>query len=293
MMIPEPLRIRLEEVLNSSRLSMTPAAGGDIHQSFIVNTDDQQFFVKFNPDPMAIRIFESESRGLEELAPWVLTPKIHGLESLQDQGAYLMMDYYPAGTYSDAFWEQAGKDLARLHTRTSSLFGCASPSYLGTIPLESFQSSQWSETYIKGYLYPPMKVIREKSVFDSKTEEIWSRVEDRIPYFIQDDEPPVLLHGDLWSGNLYCTVDEQPLWIDPSPRYGHREVDLAMTTLFGGFSSSFYSSYYHHFKELEGWSIREKIYQLYPLLAHVAMFGLAYLDQTIHTMQKILEDSGN
>lgn len=292
-MTPDALQIRLEEVLKPNWLTLTPTSGGDIHQAFIVQTEENQYFVKFNPEPGSIDIFESESKGLSQLAPWVLTPKIHGMESLGEAGAFLMMQYYPPGTYSDSFWELAGQDLARLHEHTSTQFGCPYSSFLGTIPLEACQSTNWSETYIKGFLQPSIRVIREKSVFDAQTEELWSRIEDRIPYLLLDDEPPVLLHGDLWSGNLYCTEEEKPLWIDPSPRFGHREVDLAMTTLFEGFPISFYTSYYRHFPQQEGWSLREKVYQLYPLFAHVAMFGLAYLDQTVNTLKKILEETSH
>lgn len=280
----------LKTLMADDSLTIQQAAGGDIHESFIVHTNGADYFLKFNNEREALHMFEAEVRGLTQLAQIVKTPGYHHLGSFEEGGAYLLLTYYPPGQQTDSFWQQAGADLARIHQIEGELHGSPTEGYLGTVRLPAFQHASWIVTYLDGYLQPLIEVIREKDQFDERAEERWQHVRARIPYLIEEGKPR-LLHGDLWAGNLYCTVNDSPLWIDPSTRYGHREIDLAMTSLFGGFPAPFYQEYHHIFPLADGWEIREAIYHLYPLFAHVAMFGLAYLDQAVQTMDKIIAHS--
>ncbi len=97
----------------------------------------------------------------------------------------------------------------------------------------------------------------------------------RIPE-ICPPESPALIHGDLWSGNFLPNTDQQVVLIDPAVAYAHREMDLAMSQLFGGFSNLFYESYDNHFRLEPGFQQRVDIYQLYYLLVHVNLFGRSY-----------------
>ncbi|MCF8236645.1 MAG: fructosamine kinase family protein [Saprospiraceae bacterium] len=266
------------------------ATGGDIHESFIVTSPEASYFLKFNKGEHAYDMFNAEVNGLRTLAPVVATPAYHRLEALEDGGAYLLLTYYPPGQKTEEFWKQAGHDLARIHQQRGALHGSDQAGYLGTIAMPSFQDSSWKVAFLDGYLQPLVEVISRKKQFDERAQKMWEQVRGRIP-FLLGDPTPSLLHGDLWSGNLYCAESNLPLWIDPSVRYGHREIDLAMTTLFGGFPMEFYEGYHKHFPEAAGWPLRESIYHLYPLFAHVAMFGLAYLDQAVHTMERILQEN--
>ena len=99
------------------------------------------------------------------------------------------------------------------------------------------------------------------------------RLDDFLPA-----EGRSLLHGDLWSGNyLYHPGESRCYLIDPAVYYGHYEVDLAMTELFGGFPSTFYEGYFTIKPLTSGWQKRQAIYQLYYLTAHVLLFGRSYL----------------
>ena len=89
-------------------------------------------------------------------------------------------------------------------------------------------------------------------------------------------EKPSALHGDLWSGNFLCDEKKKAVFIDPAVYFGHREVDLAMSMLFGGFSKEFYSIYDEEFPLLEGFLNRKEYYNLYPLLIHLNLFGRSY-----------------
>ena len=91
------------------------------------------------------------------------------------------------------------------------------------------------------------------------------------------NEAPCAVHGDLWCGNFMCSTSEKAILIDPAVHYSHREVDLAMTTLFGGFSSEFYNSYQEIYPLERGFQQRKELYNLYPLLIHLNLFGTSYL----------------
>jgi fructosamine-3-kinase len=102
---------------------------------------------------------------------------------------------------------------------------------------------------------------------------------ERIPGLVGPDEPPARLHGDLWGGNVLCDEQGAPVLIDPAVYGGHREVDLAMMRLFGGFSQAVFDAYHAAYPLQPGHAERVALYQLYPLLAHVNLFGASYLPQ--------------
>jgi fructosamine-3-kinase len=114
-----------------------------------------------------------------------------------------------------------------------------------------------------------------------KLEKLYTRLSS-----IFNEEPPALLHGDLWSGNFLCNKNSEPVVIDPAVYYGHRSTDLAMTTLFGGFHESFYEAYHFHFplptNYLEQWDVCN----LYPLLIHLHLFGKSYLPNIENILQQ-------
>jgi len=103
-----------------------------------------------------------------------------------------------------------------------------------------------------------------------------------------DEEAPALLHGDLWSGNYLTTPADEPYLIDPAVYYGHREMDVAMTSLFGGFSNEFYQSYNEAFPLAKGWQQRTDLWNLYPLLVHLNLFGAGYLGRVRDALNRYL-----
>lgn len=97
---------------------------------------------------------------------------------------------------------------------------------------------------------------------------------------------PSLLHGDLWSGNVFFDQQGTPVFIDPAVSYGDREQDIAMSQLFGGFRPEFLESYQFNYPLEEGWEKRLPVYQLYYLLAHLNMFGETYGSQVEQLLDK-------
>ena len=95
-----------------------------------------------------------------------------------------------------------------------------------------------------------------------------------------------MLHGDLWNGNFICNRQGEAVLIDPAVYYGHREADLAMTKLFGGFSNAFYEAYHQEYPLKSGWEYREDIYKLYHVMNHLNIFGRGYLAETERILEK-------
>jgi len=113
------------------------------------------------------------------------------------------------------------------------------------------------------------------------------RLEKKMESILNDSiEPPCLLHGDLWAGNFICDENGNAVLIDPAVYYGHREADLAMTKVFGGFSREFYESYQAEYPLRPGWEYRERLYRLYHILNHLNLFGRGYLHEAESLLNK-------
>ena len=145
--------------------------------------------------------------------------------------------------------------------------------------------TNWTDFFIQERLQIQIKLARDhhqiESTTISKFEKLYHRLDDIFP-----KEQPALLHGDLWSGNFMVDEKGAPVIMDPAVYYGHREMDIAMTKLFGGFDNQFYDAYNAHFQLEKGWKSRIDICNLYPLLVHVNLFGGSYLQQVKNIITK-------
>lgn len=114
---------------------------------------------------------------------------------------------------------------------------------------------------------------------------------DNLDKYLIEPEKPSLQHGDLWYGNFMIGKNNEPILIDPAIYYGHREADLALTELFGGFDYSFYGAY-NEIYNLYGYKDRKDLYNLYHLLVHLNLFGPSYLSSCISIMEHYTKKRG-
>lgn len=231
-------------------------------------------------------MFQSEKQGLEaiSLTKTIACPSVLLCEKLE-RGGLLVMDYIEAKGSTVQDMELLGHQLAAFHKLSSATtFGWKADNYIGSLRQSNTVHGSWAEFYVRERLLPQCKLACQKQLLSTREvpseTQLLHRCEGLVPKIT-----PSLLHGDLWSGNYLIGADSRPYLIDPAVYYGHYEVDLAMTRLFGGFDSAFYSAHSEHFPKVGGEHERNALYQLYYLLVHLNLFGKSYYGQ----VKRILE----
>ena len=280
-MLPASLHRHLEDFLQKKLNAVQPISGGDIHRAYRLQAaDGQNWFVKTNRHQQAPAMFRTESQGLALLgaSKSIRTPKVYSHGSTEDGHAYLLLEYIAPGYRNRLFWERFGQGLALLHGNTSALFGFAHNNFIGRLPQSNTRQATWAEFYAEERLWPQMLQARELGYFNPEAEQQIDRLCKNLGWRCPEEQP-ALCHGDLWSGNFICDIEGQPVLVDPAACFAHREMDLAMSRLFGGFDPAFYAAYEATWPLESGFDQRLEIYQLYYLLVHVNLFGGGYVDQ--------------
>lgn len=267
---------QLSQRLGVSISKIRPISGGDISKAYVIDTQNHRFFCKLHYGTSGKEMFLAEKFGLEAIAATktIHTPEIHLCKSFNGT-AVLVLDFIDSKRVTDSDWRKLGSGLAALHKTSSATFGWKTNNYIGSLPQENTIHIDWATFYIKERLMPQFEMAKTQALLS--TGEVPSKEEMiRCCNGFFDSITPSLLHGDLWSGNFLIASDGIPYLIDPAVYFGHNEVDLSMSRLFGGFDSSFYNAYNEHFPTQELEQERKDIYQLYYLLVHLNMFGKRY-----------------
>jgi protein-ribulosamine 3-kinase len=270
-----------------SSVRLITAGGGSINETFRVQVNSyQHYFLKLNAAKKFPLLFEKEKSGLAFLAKQkiIKTPEVIACET---EGEYqlLLMEWIEPTAKNSAFWKKFGEKLALLHCITDEHFGFFEDNYMGALPQLNTMTADWAGFFIQYRLQPQIKIAMENKWLSSRRVRDFEKLCSRLPA-IFSPEKPSLLHGDLWHGNFICSAASEPVLIDPAVYFGHRSMDLAMTTLFGGFDKSFYDSYSYHFPLPSHYTEQWKICNLYPLLIHLNLFGQAYLPPIEDVLKK-------
>ncbi|MDX1332541.1 MAG: fructosamine kinase family protein [Robiginitalea sp.] len=253
-----------------------PVRGGDIAASYLLETPEGSVFAKMLEGPKGLEMLEAEKDGLTALsqAGTLGVPGVLGC-TRTPAGSCLLLEYIPAGPGSRASSRALGRGLAGLHQVSAPSFGWARPNFIGTLPQENKEASKWPVFYVQSRLAPQYELARSRQLLTVGEVPAIDRMEARVADLVPEVSPS-LLHGDLWSGNYLISAEGRPYLIDPAVYYGHAEVDLAMSLLFGGFSEEFYNAYFEINPKQPGFDLRVKLYQLYYLLVHLNLFGRSY-----------------
>ncbi|GAB5402439.1 MAG: fructosamine kinase family protein [Aureliella sp.] len=292
----ESVLAALSRVLGEENLaiaSMHQASGGCINQAAYVElADGRSFFIKSNRDADAL--FEAEALGLERLASHgpLRTPQVIGISRSSEDAAgsssYLILEHISSGQPSPKSWQRLGGLLAEQHRSTEDAYGFGSDSFIGATPQQNSWCSSWPEFFWQQRLEFQIQLADRKGLASGELLQLGRKLCDEIDTHLTTQDPPSLLHGDLWSGNVLFDSDCQPVIIDPAAYYGHREAELALPSLFGGFPTEFWDSYQRTWPLPSGWQKRLEIYKLYHLLNHLNLFGGSYADQCIIALRQIL-----
>ena len=168
--------------------------------------------------------------------------------------------------------ERAERASGRERVRYGSVDG-EPTGYLGACPVDLTPTATWHESWVQRRVVPLARRAADEGQMDLPTATLAEQI---TPERLGPDEPPTLVHGDLWGGNRMVDTRGRSWLVDPCAYKGHREVDLAMMQLFGGFSGRVFAAYAEAHPLAEGWRERVAVYQTVPLLVHAILFGGGY-----------------
>jgi len=291
-MIPSEIADSLQDWFEKNREpafkihSCSPLGGGSINQVYKINTGSGIFCLKFNQASRFPQMFETEARGLSLLrnAKEIRIPRVITVQTLE-RYSYILLEYIEAAPKQSCFMQNLGRSLAKLHGNRADLFGLDHDNYMGALPQSNAEHQTWISFFIEERIEIQVKLARDAGLLSSENQQSFQRLYKRLETFFPYEKPS-LVHGDLWNGNVIVSETGNACLIDPAVYFGHREIDIAMTTLFGGFGGDFYKSYQEAFPMEQNWEERLEVYNLYPLLIHLNLFGTGYLGSILSVLKK-------
>lgn len=261
--------------------------GGCIHAAVCLDDGARRFFVKANR-AAAHPMFAAEAAGLAAIAATgaVRTPAVV-TTGANAAAAWLVLEWIDLDGPADD--RRLGTQLAALHRATGAAFGFDTDNFIGATPQRNDRHADWPTFFATQRLGPQAALAANDGhhALASAAE----RLVERLPCLLAHAPVPALLHGDLWSGNRGFRTDGAPVLFDPAVYYGDREVDLAMTALFGGFGPDFLATYRDVAPLQDGYAMRRDLYNLYHLLNHAHLFGGEYIAQAARGIDRLLAET--
>lgn len=280
-MLPDSLRIVIKRELQENIQSVRNVSGGSINQAACVELSSTgPCFLKWNrtADP---DMFRKEVHGLRLLAEaksGLRIPSVILQGTTGDQTGFLMLEFISEGSSQSHSDQDFGERLAKLHSVHHKRYGLDENNFIGRLPQSNSWHDTWIDFFVDERIAPQLQMALDSGKLGRNTSKAFDRLFMKLPE-IFPKEKPSLLHGDLWGGNYFYDQKGDAVIYDPAVYYGHREIELAFTRLFGGFSSAFYTAYENIHALHPGFEKRKDIYNLYPLLVHTNLFGGSYARQ--------------
>ncbi|HRW98384.1 MAG TPA: fructosamine kinase family protein [Cyclobacteriaceae bacterium] len=277
--LSQNLKDHLGEVLSSkvTLLDFSFVSGGCINHGGKLSTSSGDYFLKWNSAKKFPGMFVAEGKGLNILQSTqsVLVPGvILVIEGIDYQ--CILLEWISSARQSKQYWDLLGRQLARLHQHSAKTFGLEHDNYIGSLFQSNSSTFEWTDFFADQRIRPLVKRLVDSGQIDFEFSNQVERVLKKLNQ-IFPKERPSLIHGDLWSGNVMTDTGGHPIVIDPAVYYGHREIELAFTRLFGGFRDQFYHSYNEAYPLEPMFENRVELYNLYPILVHANLFGGSYL----------------
>lgn len=264
--------------------------GGCINEAYQIQSESTDYFVKLNKASF-LSSFEAEAAGLAEIQKThtirVPEPKCYGCDA---GNTWLVLEYISLKQATKKSYQTLAENLAAMHHHTTERFGWFRDNVIGATPQKNHYALNWVDFWRDQRLGYQLQLARQKG-YGGKLQSLGENLLASLDLFFTNYVlAPTLLHGDLWGGNCAFDQSGQPLVFDPAIYYGDRETDLAMTELFGGFSSEFYATYQEIYPLDSGYSTRKTLYNLYHILNHLNLFGEGYRRQAEQMQIKLLAE---
>jgi fructosamine-3-kinase len=271
--------------------SVTEVAGGSISRALLLESAGKRCFVKLN-DANRSEMFAAEADGLRALAacPALRVPRVvgHGVGGRQ---AYLVLEYLPLQPLREGHHgAAAGHALAALHRLRGQQYGWHRDNFIGSTAQHNTEHHPWPFFFARQRLLPQLELAKRHTQHGKLIADGERLAGKLAALFVGHHPQPSLLHGDLWHGNAATDPTGTLTLFDPAVYFGDREVDLAMSELFGGFPDSFYAGYREAWPLTDGFEQRKTLYNLYHILNHLNLFGRGYLRQAERMVAKLLAE---
>ena len=282
--IPNTVRHSVEQMIDGKISKAEPLSGGCSFPTFAIQCKGEDFFLKFSDSNT--EVFVKEAHGLAEISSQSkITPEVYVANN-----NCLLLEYLPPRRPTIQFWENLAQNLAELHKAKKNQYGFHEDNFIGPAiqhNLTPEEKTTWFDFFWNYRITPMLDQAKLKHDFrlDSETlKQIKFKTKQELSSY---EAYPTIVHGDLWNGNIHCGEDQKAFLLDPAVYYGDREVDLAMTQLFGGFSENFYEVYNEILPLEKGHERRKVIYNLYHILNHYNLFGSSYKKSLLNSLEQI------
>jgi protein-ribulosamine 3-kinase len=285
--VPEEITSTVEKEAGLKINAFQVSAGGCINHTGKILTSGGEFFIKWNDAQRYPGMFEAEKAGLVLLksAGALKIPEvIYCSQSKAFQ--FLLLEYIESKSKTRDYWTIFGEQLARLHLNSDFAYGLDIDNYMGSLKQLNRRHKSWPEFFISQRLKPQLEISFRSKLIGTDIYKKFDKLFEKLSSLIIDERPN-LVHGDLWAGNLMTDNTGNPCLIDPAVYFGNREVDIAMTRLFGGFEM-YIESYNAVYPLEKSFEERCDLYSLYPLLVHVNLFGRSYLPQVVSILNRFV-----
>lgn len=271
-------------------LSSQSLGGGCINNASRMNTNAGTYFLKWNarcePD-----MFLREAEGLEHLKKaangQLVIPEVFAAKKVDETPGFLVLSFLQSGHSDSETDVKLGRGLGFIHQYSNDKFGFYHVNYCGSTPQNNNWKNDWPVFFRDNRLKFLLNLIQKERPLPQNEVEIYEKLLEKIPVLILEKSTPVLIHGDLWSGNFMVT-DKGPALIDPAVCFADREMEMAIMTMFGGFSQRFYNAYNEINPLPNDWKERNRLYQLYHVLNHYYLFGGGYKIQALQIAKSYL-----
>lgn len=276
---------RAEALLGTAVAATAPVAGGGVATATKLRLSNGTTALMKTLTGSPVGFFEHEAAGLawlREVEDGMAVPDV--LAVAHD---CLIVAWVEPGRGAADDAADLGRRLATTHAAGASSYGATDDGFIGRLPLPNTPAATWAEFYATRRLLPYAKLARDRHALTTAESASIDTLVGRLSALLPD-EPPARLHGDLWAGNVLWGHDGA-VAIDPAAYGGHREVDLAMLTLFGLPHLQRLLDAYHEVTPLAaGWDERIGLHQLFPLLVHACLSGGGYGARAAATAQRYL-----
>lgn len=282
-MLPELIHQFLNSYHQKTVKLISAVGGGSINETYRYSVDHHEFFIKYNNQVEGV--IEKEVEGLKAISSLnaISTPEVIVFDKIAGY-ELVVLPFISEGLKTSKAWENFGRQLAQMHAQPAPFFGWHQNNFIGSLSQANIKTYHFIDFFVHQRLKPQIELAQNQQYLTAQElnqfEKLFEKLKDILP-----DSQPSLVHGDLWSGNFIIGEQDAPYLIDPSIHYNYRETDIAFTHLFGAFDSKFYEAYNQHFPLAPGFQERIALYNIYPLLVHLNLFGPGYYHAVMNNLK--------